>query len=1233
MMNVVLRLNEWAPAWWSWFVAGHVAAAGVLAVAATVWFLVRRRASPRWGYLLFLLVPLKLLTPVEFPLPAPVAAWLPSFAIGPAGVPSTATVVEPAPQPAVPVDRAPLSSTSRPQPSPVSDAARPIAVSAPPSTPTLPKLEAAPIPATVARPPRASFSWRAVLMVAWAFAVAGLATRFAWVQWAFHRQLRRAAPAEAPWTDEFASLTADDPALARVRLLETDLVRSPAVWGIRTPRILLPPGLAATLTAGQRRWVLLHELAHIRRHDLAIQAALRGLQIVHFTNPALWIARSVLDRLRELAADDLASAQHAGNFVERGEAFLGVVRWAAQAATRSAVPALALFDSRSGRTCAARLQRLLDTDAPAPTTRLRGWSIATLAILAALCLPHLTGAQSPAQPSDKPAPPKIEPQAAPAPATRRFEVLIVGPDDKPVPKAKVELRLIPGQKTWTFHRGEFVKAGRYGTFAQADETGRLAVDLPARGTQYFNVDVTTPGFGPFWAGWDVADRSDQIPDQYTIHLDAGARVGGVVVDEEGRPVEGVSVHPHIEFKKRDEDQSQLGVGDRVKTDAAGRWTYESVPASLDSVGITLDHPQYLSESRVSLSLKEFSVPAGGTPERRITIARGIVATGRVVDREGKPVAGARVRGQFINAQREAMTDDRGEYRLAGCRPGRFDLVVTAAGHGPALENIDFQPDLAPAHFTLPAPRTIRVKMVDADGKPVPKFRVFFQNWRGDDHRYGLDKVLSYADEKGVWEWNEAPEDAVIADIAPPTGMQLSEQRLVARDEPYVFISKPSLHVNGRVVDQATGQPIPAFRVVLGEDLGNDQFIWDRKDSFDGKDGAFYYRTDYPRPNYRFRIEAPGYQTADTRNVRSDEGSIEVRVELRQGKRFSGVVVTPDGRPAEKATVVIGLNRTQIRFLNGEFSESGSYCDRRTTGAKGEFEIPSQTGPFELIVVHPSGAAWVPLKPDDALETIRLEPWAVVQGMVRVGAEPAADVLLKLSHHSDSYAEGRPNVSFDYHATSARDGSFRWDRVLPGKGTVVRIVRHHIRAGGESQTYSHHRTTEFPKGETTEVQIGGTGRPVTGLLVAPADLKVPFDWNFSSINVEPVGPLPPPPPEIPADVEADEAKRQKWWQAYMATPQGIAYRSAYDAFLAQREAASRFSSAVNRDGTFRINDIPPGEYELTAELSAIPSDAVNAFAGPLGRLKRTFTVPPIEGDRTGAALDLGTLEMVGAGAGE
>src|SRR5947199_117441 len=43
---------------------------------------------------------------------------------------------------------------------------------------------------------------------------------------------------------------------------------SPAVWGRLRPRLIVPPGLAEGLSEGQLGWVLLHELAHVRRGDL-----------------------------------------------------------------------------------------------------------------------------------------------------------------------------------------------------------------------------------------------------------------------------------------------------------------------------------------------------------------------------------------------------------------------------------------------------------------------------------------------------------------------------------------------------------------------------------------------------------------------------------------------------------------------------------------------------------------------------------------------------------------------------------------------------------------------------------------------------------------------------------------------------------------------------------------------------------------------------------------------------
>ena len=91
-----------------------------------------------------------------------------------------------------------------------------------------------------------------------------------------------------------------------IRLVEDDSVAVPAVWGIARPTIILPRGIASTLTAEQLRWVLLHELAHVRRRDLIVLMLQRFAAILHFFNPAIWIANRIIDQLREYACDDLA---------------------------------------------------------------------------------------------------------------------------------------------------------------------------------------------------------------------------------------------------------------------------------------------------------------------------------------------------------------------------------------------------------------------------------------------------------------------------------------------------------------------------------------------------------------------------------------------------------------------------------------------------------------------------------------------------------------------------------------------------------------------------------------------------------------------------------------------------------------------------------------------------------------------------------------------------------------
>ena len=79
---------------------------------------------------------------------------------------------------------------------------------------------------------------------------------------------------------------------------------SPMVWPIgRGARILLPTDLLERLTREEQSTVLVHELAHVRRHDHWVRMVELVCTVLYWWHPVVWWARSQLRRAEEECCD------------------------------------------------------------------------------------------------------------------------------------------------------------------------------------------------------------------------------------------------------------------------------------------------------------------------------------------------------------------------------------------------------------------------------------------------------------------------------------------------------------------------------------------------------------------------------------------------------------------------------------------------------------------------------------------------------------------------------------------------------------------------------------------------------------------------------------------------------------------------------------------------------------------------------------------------------------------
>jgi beta-lactamase regulating signal transducer with metallopeptidase domain len=353
-MIPVETLNAWGAAWAGAMTRALVDASALLAVVLAVWLPLRRRMSAQLAHGLFCLVLLRLAVPQPLPWPS----WLPSVsvreAVGRAAAwvrPADAPAPEAAPAVAPAGLELPVTGDLGPSAADA-PAPRPVAVPVEDGPPRRPQAEARPAPAP------ARLSAPAVLMVAWAVTALLLLARLARAVGGTRRMIRDALPVDPEWIPvDVEALRKAIGVRRAVRWAVSPRLRTPAVGGLFRPTVVVPPDLEDGLTPQQLTWVLLHELAHVRRGDLWVVMGQRAVQSVFFFHPAVHAANWVIDQLREYACDDAALAACKASRRDCGEGFLTVVSRTVEPAPAAAA-ALGLFESRM--LIRRRLVRILD---------------------------------------------------------------------------------------------------------------------------------------------------------------------------------------------------------------------------------------------------------------------------------------------------------------------------------------------------------------------------------------------------------------------------------------------------------------------------------------------------------------------------------------------------------------------------------------------------------------------------------------------------------------------------------------------------------------------------------------------------------------------------------------------------------------------------------------------------------------------------------------------------------
>ncbi len=751
---------------------------------------------------------------------------------------------------------------------------------------------------------------------------------------------------------------------------------------------------------------------------------------------------------------------------------------------------------------------------------------------------------------------------------------------------------------------------------------------------WFTLSARRTGFAPRGRSWtaETNDVRATMPGETTVRLSRGLTIGGAVREQGGAPLAGVRVRVFgsgYSYDRWREPQEYPEFWSGAKeapaavTDTAGRWQVKDFPGDLDNVAIEF--------YREDGSMQTFSHSgAGNSPinphasqhDERLDLARlrqgkaefvlksGFDVRGIVTDPAGHPLPNVLVKegygvGNMVRAG-EFRTDTAGRFALHN-RPRR-QLILTAEPSGFAITTavVDVGPDLPEVRLLADPLSPLTLRVVDSRNLPLAGVDLEVVGYRTEGQCLDFRAVT---DASGSFIWTNAPlSPMTLAATAP--GLHLRQQVQIRAGQRVVTFKlragmDQEILVTGKAKDAKIGRPVKlAFAAFQTGD--REGF------TFPGEVTHSGFRLAIPvtrfrsgmLPAFQLQLQAEGYRTLVTPWRDFAEGDWDAQLTMVPAGKPGGVLLLADGQPAEGAEISVASGEFGSLAMSLPGRVNPSEKDIRTeSDATGHFEFAESGFDAVVLVTHEQGFLQSTIKSLRDQPRLTLLPWGRVEGVLRAGTNLAPNATVCLTAGA---SVGSFGWYFSYTGKTDADGRFAFDKVPPGEHYLSRSFSWR---SGRAITEGYQMPVRVSPGQTIEVSYGGTGRSIIGKVEGQADWS--NDDHVLALK-QPLGPAAPQTEDFAtwaAFVKARDADHTRDW-------------------CRQRAAQRVYQLQFDPDGSFKIEDVPAGTYELRIRVTEpLKPDQSGYVATPeLGSLTREVVVPAMPGGRSDEPLDLGVLRL-------